>query len=176
MKYSRSGFGSKTSAQPIPFISVKEKYIFSPQLKISCVLFYNLTEVLRKHTAPLIHLACLSQRTLTHMSEKAYCLMIKAKGLGIEPPGLFYRKKKYIKWINWLRIGWNCYLLVCLPEQELTRPLHYCSNTNNQAQSQPLPPPKAEPEYSWYFVLKQYKILKKGRQGNKYLERWLTCL
>lgn len=93
MKCSRSAFGSKTSVQSIPFISVKEKYIFSPQFKISCVLFHNLTEALRKHSAPLIYLACLSQGIQTPMSEKAYCLMIKAKGLGIKPPGLFYRKK-----------------------------------------------------------------------------------
>lgn len=33
--------------------------------------------------------------TQTHMSGKAYSLMIKAKQLGIKPPGLFYRKKKY---------------------------------------------------------------------------------
>lgn len=98
MKYSRSAFGSKTHAQPIPFTAVKEK-IFLPQFKISCVLFHNLTETPRKHTAPLIHLACLSQGTQTRMSEKAYSLMIKAKQLGIKPPGLFYRKKN-IKWIN----------------------------------------------------------------------------
>lgn len=95
MKHSRSGFGSKTSAQPILFISVKEKYIFSLNSKFcwtwSCVLFHNLTGALRKHTAPLIHLACLSQSTQTPMSEKAYSLMIKAKQLGIKPPGLFYR-------------------------------------------------------------------------------------
>lgn len=61
MKYSRSGFGSKTSAQPIPLTSVKEKCIFFLQFKLSCVLFQNLTEALRKHTASLIHLAGLSQ-------------------------------------------------------------------------------------------------------------------
>lgn len=98
MKHSRSGFGAKTSAQPIPFISVKEKYIFSLNSKfcsiLICILFHNLTGALRKHTAPLIHLACLSQSTQTPMSEKAYSLMIKAKQLGIKPPGLFYRGKK----------------------------------------------------------------------------------
>lgn len=93
MKYSRSTFGRKTCAQPIPFITVKKKYIFLTQFKISCVFFHNLTKPSRKHTAPLIHLACPSQGTQTHMSEKAYSLMIKAKELGIKPPGLFYRKK-----------------------------------------------------------------------------------